>query len=142
MQRGSLAKQIWLGIRNTLALVGVGSILTAVSHIDAVQHWLANPTLEVEILSFVARRETSSFSREGPVFDEVKIRLNVIPQVRFHVGSLPVNQIRSLAVEKKGKGFLGYRVEPSLPQTVREEPRDTVKCCGWTSVPWSHRFTL
>lgn len=88
---------------------------------DTVQHWLSKPKLKVEVLDFYAMRGTA-VSTTGPVFDQVSVRLNIAPSVRFHIGLFPVNQIRSVTIEKKSKGYVAFRTEPALPLVVRDEP--------------------
>jgi hypothetical protein len=90
-------------------------------NVDVVQRWIVSPKLEIEVLDFFARRG-SAVSQAGPVFDEVKIKLNVVPRVQFHIGAFPVNQLKTLAVEKKGKGYVGDRIDPDLPVSIRDEP--------------------
>ena len=99
-----------------LALVGV----TTLFNIESVHHWLANPRLDVEVLSYYGKGSSSSEGSE-PAFDEMKFRLNIVPRVRFEFPSYPVNQVKSIAVRTDKISF-ACLTDTQLPLSIRDEP--------------------
>ena len=114
----SWLQQIW----NLLGLIGIASVISAVSHVDVITHWLQHPTLKIEILNFHGRRELNSFDQHGkPVFDQLVVQLNIVPQVRYRIGTFPANQVKGISV-KKGDWYGLFQIDREIPFTVRDEP--------------------
>ena len=112
-----IARRVW----NGLACIGLTSVIACVVKIDTVQRWLVDPRLDVEVLSWNARRETSSFSGSEPCFDEVKVKLNITPRVRYYLGSFPINQVKSVILRRKESVFVGPSDRP-IPFPIKDEP--------------------
>ncbi len=109
-------------IRDLVSIVGIGAIVTVIFNLDFAYYWLVQPSISVEpIGGFYSLRDTGSFQNGKPIFDVSEIQINLVPKVRYHGRSWPVNQVKAIIV-RKGDWLGPYKIEPKGPFVVKEEP--------------------